>query len=144
MKIVCDTNIAISGVLWGGKPNEIMRLAEKGSIEICITFELLQEFEKVIKYPKFQNRIRSLKTTSEEIISFYESIVAVYKGEQLAEQVVKDDPDDDMFISAAMGSGAQIIVSRDTHLLKIQKYREIQILSPDEFLQVFYTFERGK
>ena len=37
MRIVCDTSVAISGVLWGGIPNKILKLAEEGLIELCGT-----------------------------------------------------------------------------------------------------------
>jgi predicted nucleic acid-binding protein len=48
---------------------------------------------------------------------------------------VKDDPDDDKFIEAAIASGAEIIVSGDQHLLQLHQYENIQILKARDFLK---------
>jgi predicted nucleic acid-binding protein len=48
--------------------------------------------------------------------------------------VVKDDPDDDKFLAIAIVSGAEHIISGDTHLLSIGNYQGIEILTPADFL----------
>jgi predicted nucleic acid-binding protein len=47
---------------------------------------------------------------------------------------VPADPDDDMFIEAALGSQADAIVSGDRHLLELGTVAGVRILSPHEFL----------
>lgn len=47
---------------------------------------------------------------------------------------VCEDPDDNMFISCALGSKSRIIVSGDKHLLKISGYQKIEVLKPRIFL----------
>lgn len=49
-------------------------------------------------------------------------------------QVVKEDPDDDKFISCAVAAGAKVIISGDEHLLKLKQFAGIKIMSPKEFL----------
>lgn len=137
MKIVCDTNISISGFLWGGRPNQIIKLARAKKIELCGVFEMLKEFEKVLKYPRLQKRIQTLQTTPAEIVVCYEEILTIYEMILLPEVIVTEDPDDDIFISAALSSGAKLIVSRDKHLLKVLNYRNIQIVNDEEFLKIY-------
>ena len=48
---------------------------------------------------------------------------------------IEEDPDDDKFISAALTSGARRIISGDKHLLRLKKYRKIEIITPAEFLK---------
>ncbi|MBL6956049.1 MAG: putative toxin-antitoxin system toxin component, PIN family [Chlorobium phaeobacteroides] len=53
MKIVCDSNILISGILFGGKPREILHLCSSGSVVNSISTDILKEVEEVLLRPKF-------------------------------------------------------------------------------------------
>lgn len=46
------------------------------------------------------------------------------------------DPDDNKFLECAIAGGADYIVSGDAHLVEMEEYRGIQILTPAEFLVV--------
>ncbi len=48
MKVVCDTNIFISAILFGGKPEEIIKRGKEGSFEIVISNFILHEIIKVL------------------------------------------------------------------------------------------------
>ncbi len=50
--------------------------------------------------------------------------------------VVKDDPDDNKFIEAAVEGKADCIVTQDKHLLKLKEFRKIKIITPDEFIKL--------
>ena len=50
--------------------------------------------------------------------------------------VVVRDPQDDMIISCAVVADADYIVSRDKDLLDLGAYREINIVSPEVFIQL--------
>lgn len=50
--------------------------------------------------------------------------------------IIKNDPDDDKFIEAALEAKAEYIVSQDKHLLLIKEYRDIKIIPPDKFLKL--------
>lgn len=43
MRIVIDTNIWISGLLWQGPAWHVLQLAEKERIELCMTPPMLDE-----------------------------------------------------------------------------------------------------
>lgn len=47
MRIVIDTNIWVSGLLWRGLPWELLRLADAGQVEICTAPPMLNELERV-------------------------------------------------------------------------------------------------
>ena len=53
--------------------------------------------------------------------------------------VIKDDPDDNKFIEAALEGKADYIVTQDKHLLNIQEFEGIKIVSPEEFLRFLKT-----
>ncbi|GEM_PF-6342315 len=47
----------------------------------------------------------------------------------------KDDPDDNMILECAIAGNVDCIVSNDKHLAKLKKFRNIPILTPDEFAE---------
>ena len=49
--------------------------------------------------------------------------------------VIKEDPDDDRVLECALACKAKYIVSQDKHLRKLGKFRGIEILSPEQFLE---------
>jgi len=53
--------------------------------------------------------------------------------------VVKDDPDDNKIIECAIEAKADYIISQDKHLLKLKSYKNIKIITPDDFLSKFFN-----
>lgn len=50
---------------------------------------------------------------------------------------IKDDPSDNKFLEAAIAGNADYIVSGDKHVLKLKKFKDILIVTPAEFLEVY-------
>ena len=50
-------------------------------------------------------------------------------------RVMVRDPKDDMIIACAVAAQADYIVSRDRDLLDLGTYQEIQIVTPEAFIQ---------
>ena len=132
MKIVCDTNILISGVLFGGKPREILRLCSSGNVVNCISPDILKEVEEVLLRPKF-----GLKETQvyEIIRLFRDTFTLVSSDRRLS--VVTADPDDNRILEAALATKADVIVSGDAHLLDLVNWKGIPVISADTFLKKF-------
>lgn len=136
LKVVIDTNIAISGLLWMGLPNKILKLARDGFIDICSTETICEELAKVLEYSRFQKRLAELGLTCDEVIDYYMDIVTIYK-ENAKIDIIKADKSDNRFIEAALDSGCNIIITGDEHLLEIKEFKNITILKPKEFLEVY-------
>lgn len=58
--------------------------------------------------------------------------------------IILSDPDDDMILATALAAKADVIVSGDRHLLELQSYQGIPILSPRQFLDRMELAEAGK
>lgn len=52
--------------------------------------------------------------------------------------MITDDPDDNIFLECALEAKAVVIVSGDDHLLKLQGFEGIKLLSPNQFLQQYF------
>ncbi|TVP70191.1 MAG: putative toxin-antitoxin system toxin component, PIN family [Leptolyngbya sp. LCM1.Bin17] len=61
MKVVLDTNVWISGLLWHGTPNRILTLVRQGAIEALVTESLLDEIATTLAYSKLQPRLQQLQ-----------------------------------------------------------------------------------
>lgn len=137
MKVVLDTNVLVSGFFWQGTPEELFILAEKNLITICVTQETLEEFERVLSYPKFKQRLARIRKTSAEILDEFLEIAECYPSARLPKPQIVQDPSDDLFLACALSARASCIISGDAHLLKLQSFRGIPIFTPKQFLYYF-------
>jgi uncharacterized protein len=129
-KVVLDTNIFISSVLWRGNPYKIIQLGLDKKINIFTSVAILKELEKVLKRD-FKENEEFIKGQIDLILEY-----AIVVKTRSKVRIVNDDPDDNKVIECAVDSGADYIVSGDSHLLKIQNYRDIKIISAKDFLEI--------
>jgi len=129
--VVFDTNVLISALGWDAKPERCLEQVFHGSVVGYISPALVNELRRVMDYPRFE-------FTEEERDSFLEIVLAsfhlVEPGIDL--EAVADDPDDDMVLECAVASDADYIVSGDSHLLELDAYRRIEIVSPATFMDI--------
>ena len=131
MRVVLDTNIYISAILFGGNCEEILRLAEQGAFEIVISREIISEIEDVLK-----DKFKWSRQQISETISFIKAIATIIKPHMTID-AVKNDPSDNKVIECAVSSQAAYIVTGDRkHLLCIRKYKGIRIIDAAEFLRL--------
>jgi uncharacterized protein len=134
-KVVIDTNVVISGLLFGGIPGEIVSLWHQKRILPYTSRAIIQEYLRVLSYPKFK-----LSSKEIEFILYHEILTFFELTETCAElSVVSRDPSDDIFIHCALAQSINTIISGDAHLLDIGKYQSINIFSPAEFLVRFHS-----
>ena len=132
-RVVLDTNVLISSLLFKGEASRIVVLWQKGKIKPLISKETFNELRAVLEYPKFslsRNEIKSI--IEDEILPFFE-VVEVEKNIK----GICRDPDDDKFISCAVSGEADWIVSGDKDLSDLGKYRSVRIIHVSEFLKMF-------
>jgi len=132
VRIVADTNILVSGLLWRGLPWQLMRLAEAKRVELCMTPPMFTELAEVLAYRRMQPRLRQLGLTAGEIVAFAVSLTSVFETAE-GEPIVTADPDDDIFLRCAAAAGAAYVVSGDRHLLELGTYAAIPIVTVHDF-----------
>ena len=131
MKAVLDTNVFVSGIHWNGASEQVLRAWFLNKFKLVSSTEIVVEFANTMLSFKVPMNI--------EDISWWESLI-LEKAEFVVPQrkmaMVKDDPDDDKFIEAAVEGKADYVVTQDNHLLKIRQFEGIQIITPEEFLRI--------
>lgn len=131
-KVVIDTNVFISGFGWDGKPEVILALLRDNRIKNYISSEIFEELKRVISYPKLKFS-ETLQNKILEFVFFYSEFVETKQHPS----IITDDPDDNKFLECAIESDAELIISGDSHLLNLKKYKTIDIVNVAEFLEIF-------
>ena len=75
MRVVLDTNVLVSGLLWDGPPNQLLKWGRDGMLEIISCEAAVAEAKRVIEYPKFSRRISALDTSSGQILAYLMNLV---------------------------------------------------------------------
>ena len=134
LRAVLDTNILVSGILWRGVPFELLRWAEKNSLTIYTSLDIMTEVYGVLHYPKFQKYIASQQTSSEELFTKIASLCTIIQVDEIVKGVCSDT-DDEKFLSCALTGNVEVLVSGDKHLLDLKQYKSVRILTAQEFYQ---------
>jgi len=131
-KLVLDSNVFISAVVFGGKPRDILNLAIEGLIEMAISDDILEEIKGVFEGKKFQFPTKIVHALMREV----EDLAELVEPKERIE-AVPADPEDNRVLECAVESGSDVIISGDSHLLALGSFGKIKIMNPDEFLRRF-------
>lgn len=129
--VVVDTNVLISALLFGGTPGKLIELWKKGTIRPTASREIIDEYLRVLAYPKFrltEDEIGYL--LFREILPHFKIVIA-----EQGKSIVTADPSDDKFIWCALAGKAEYIITSDKHLLSLRSHQGISILTPSAFLK---------
>ena len=131
-KAVIDTNVVISAAISKeGIPAKILMNLAKGDFENYTTQDIISEIKGIFG----RNDIKNIVS-----YGYGEFLLANFAKYSILivpltdEKVIIEDKTDDKFINCALTAKADI-VSGDRHLLKLRKYKGVNILSPREFLE---------
>lgn len=132
LRIVLDTNVIISGILFGGIPRSILDMLISGRHDFFLSLPIIEEIREVLNRSKFGFDNGNALLVIEELHSLC-TIVRPARSINL----IKDDPDDNRILECAVGADAEIIISGDSHLLSLASYKSIKIMSPRQFIQTY-------
>jgi len=135
MRIVADTNVIVSALVFGGVPRQVLELADTGRCELFFSEAIQTEVRRVLA-EKFGWERAMLQKVLPVLWSTGEMVVP-----RVAVRAVSDDPDDDRILECALEADADFLVSGDRHLLRLQIYKSIAIVSPRQFIE---TCARGE
>ncbi len=130
MRIVIDTNVLISGIIFGGKPSKIIELLFGKKISIFASPEMVDEYKRI--YGELGERYA--KRTHNELNEIINSMNILPSHSHIE---ACRDPDDNKFIECAIDNRCIYIVSGDKDLLVLEQYEDIGILTVSEFLEQY-------
>jgi putative PIN family toxin of toxin-antitoxin system len=130
VRVVVDTNVVVSGFFFGGVPGKILSAVGSEEFSIALSREIMDEYRRVGRDLACDHPSRR-----EEFELFLAALAAtalIVEAPGLTEPV-SVDPADDKFLAAAVAAKATTIVSGDRHLLDLENWRNVVVLTPRQF-----------
>jgi putative PIN family toxin of toxin-antitoxin system len=127
-RITADTNLYVSALQFGGKPQTLLDMAQDGQIELALSDEILDETLRILR-DKFQRSPEYLRDAEAQLRAVTKHVSPTERLD-----VVKADPTDNKILECAVAAGSEVVVSGDKHLLELDGFREMQIIRVAEFL----------
>lgn len=127
LRVVVDSNVYVSAIVFGGTPKSLLMLAEMGYFEICTSPVIRHEVERTLK-EKFH-------WPQEQIHKACAPLWAIAHDVAPATTLaITDDPDDNRILECALEGKVQLIITGDDDLLRLKIFKNIEILKPRSFL----------
>lgn len=127
MRLVLDTNVVASALLWGGVPRLLLQAAREKRVALFTSTPLLAELTDILGRPKFAKKIEASMLSLDQLVDRYRELTIVVRPTPVSG--IAPDPDDDVVIGTALAAKADWIVTGDQPLLSVATYQGIQIVS---------------
>ena len=132
MRVVIDTNVLVSALLFGGKPSSIVESAKDGRIELCVSPFILTEFEDKLK-SKFGYSVRGAREARTDI----EMISRIVQPQTKVRAIQRKDSDN-RILECAVDAGAEVLVTGNMKDIRpLGRFEGVEILTPAEFLDKY-------
>ena len=112
-RVTLDSNVYLSGFVFGGKPKRVLEMAIDGEIEVAVSDPIIQEVRRHL-LGKFGWSEPRAAEAIESITEF-----AKHATPTEAIDTVPTDPDDNRVLECAVSAGSQTIVTGDDDLLRL-------------------------
>lgn len=98
MRLVLDTNVVVTGLLWSGHPRHLLDLVIDEAVTLFSSPALLDELTRTLRYPKLAKRIEQCQTTPPALAVHYSALATLLSPTHVP-RVIENDADDDQVCS---------------------------------------------
>jgi uncharacterized protein len=127
MRVVLDTNVVASAILWGGTPRLLLQAAREKRVELFTSTAMLAELTDILCRRKFAKKIAASSLTIDQIVDGYAQLAALVRPVDIAR--IAPDPDDDVVIGTAIAAKAELLVTGDKPLLTVAEHQGVRLVS---------------
>ena len=132
-RLVVDTSVVISGLLFGGRPGRLLERLWTGQFRLALSEAIISEYSRALSYPRFGLRHHEAEELIDGLIRPFSDLTTVEAG-----PAVCRDRQDDMFLYCAVAARARAIVTGDRDILAVgATFRGVPILTVKEALLHF-------
>jgi uncharacterized protein len=136
LRVVLDTNVIVSGLISpGGTPGQILQRLVDEAFLLVLSPPLVEELRRTLRRPRIRKFLRLSDAEVEGRIAQLETLADPVES-KLEVQVEVRDPDDVVFLVAAIEGRAACIVTGDGDLLTLGEHEGIVIVTPRAFLDL--------
>ena len=137
MRLVLDTNVVASALLWGGVPRLLLQAAREKRVELFTSTPLLAELTDILGRRKFEQKIETLILSIDQLVDRYAEMTTLVRPTSTPR--IAPDPDDDVVIGTALAAKADWIVTGDRPLLSVAAYQGVQFVRVRHAVQTIIT-----
>ena len=134
MRLVLDTNVVASAILWGGTPRLLLQAARDKRVELFTSTAMLAELTDILGRRKFARKIAASQLTIDQLVDGYAQLAALVRP--VATPRIAPDPDDDVVIGTALAAKADLIVTGDKPLLTVSEHQGVRIASVAQAIEI--------
>lgn len=139
MRLVLDTNVVASAMLWGGSPKLLLQARREQRIDLYTSVPLLAELTDILSRRKFEKKIVASCLTIDQLIDRYAEFAQMVRPVSIPR--IAPDPDDDVVIGTALKAKADLLVTGDRLLLSVVEYQGVRIVGVAGALQMLAAEE---
>jgi uncharacterized protein len=136
LRVVLDTNVLVSAMLWQGRPGALLALAGEREIYLYASTHIMAELRATLSKAKLATAIAATGNSATGLVADYRKLVRHVRAKAIVEQVSRDQ-DDDAILACAVAAKAGFLVTGDKDLLVLGRYQDVQIVSVGAFLDMF-------
>lgn len=133
VRVILDTNVVVSGLLWPGPPASILDAAVRRVFHLLTSEELLAELEDVLSRPHLEVRLRARGRTVSEVMSKQRLLGTIVTPAKIDAPLELRDRKDLPVLECAVGGHAQTIVTGDKDLIVLKEFQGVVIVTPRIF-----------
>ncbi|MDR2212377.1 MAG: putative toxin-antitoxin system toxin component, PIN family [Pseudomonadales bacterium] len=135
MRIVFDTNVVISALLWRGAPYQLFqKVRQQANLHIYSSVVLLEELSGVLSRPALAKQLSAIGWQAADVLRDYTCAVEIIEAAPLVHPICRD-ADDDHVLALALAAQADLIVSGDQDLLVLERFEGIAITTARQALE---------
>jgi putative PIN family toxin of toxin-antitoxin system len=140
LRVVLDTNVFVSSLLsTEGPPAQLLNAWREGRYILVTSPQIIAEIVEVLESPRISKKYLIRQEDVENLVDLLKTDAVLVPGQAAVKGSLPRDPRDEMFLACAIDANADCIVSGDRHLLDLQTYRDIPILTVREFAEELET-----
>lgn len=135
MRVLLDTNVVVSALLFGGAPRELLRILSGLPFELWTSRPLLRELAATLSHERLRSAVDRVGVSVERLVKAYARQATIVPDAQLPMVVFSPDPGDAPVIAAAQAARVHWLVSGDRHLLGAGEQLTCEVLTVREALE---------
>jgi putative PIN family toxin of toxin-antitoxin system len=137
MRITLDTNVLVSAfIAKHGHSANLLELALTVEVtELLLSEPILQELEDVLLRDEVRSRFSYTQQDIRKIVGTLRRSARIVSPTSKF-VVIREDPKDDLILNTAYDGNAEYIVSGDSDLLKLKRFKGIRIVTPKQMMEI--------
>lgn len=126
--MIVDTNVFVAAN-WSEKSSSyrIVRALKLGQLRLIYSPAIYREASFILE------RAKTRKDFQLEVDKIFKKGVKSLPTEKI--DIIRDDPEDNKYLSCASETDTKFIITNDHHLLELRKFKATRILTPRDFCE---------